>query len=321
MRVAPELESRDLRASSHVLAVLGETTAGGELMLDGSQGRRRLQAAAVKVKPTLLRAWREALRHRATDDTAAAGERSCLVLAPHPDDETLGAGALIARKRAAGVEVRIVIVTDGRHSHVSQVLDADALAAVRREESIQACKRLGVEPHNLVHLDVPEGTVNTRVEEIRSRLIAEVRDMRPDDVLVTSALDWHVDHRTVSELARAAVAAAPGPRLLEYPVWSWVDGPWSNRPGRSAREAGMDLFVEPMRSIWSARPLRVTCGPQHLTAKREALGAYASQTTNLTGEPTWAVMDHAFLKHFLGPVEIFLHVVPAQGGSTKGQLR
>jgi len=49
----------------------------------------------------------------ARDDTATSAARSALVLAPHPDDETLGCGATILRKRAAGTPVHVLIVTDG----------------------------------------------------------------------------------------------------------------------------------------------------------------------------------------------------------------
>ena len=106
-------------------------TGGAVLGADGTV-RSRLHAVAHAVRPPAVRLWRRELQRRAVDETLGAAGRSCLVLAPHPDDETLGVGALIARKRAAGTRVRVLVVTDGRGSHVSSVLDPDALAAVRR---------------------------------------------------------------------------------------------------------------------------------------------------------------------------------------------
>jgi LmbE family N-acetylglucosaminyl deacetylase len=272
---------------------------------DDSPARTRLRSAAEVVKPVLLRGWREALRRRALDETEVAAERRCLVLAPHPDDETLGAGALIARKRAAGTRVRVVVVTDGRGSHTSRVITPDQLAALRRAESLRACARLGVYSGDVVHLDLHEGTVSRSFDDVVTRVVDQIERFEPRDVLVTSSLDWHVDHRALAQVAREAVRQFPGVRLLEYPVWCWADGPWSNRAGRSAPAAARDLVVEPIVTAWRARTVSVRADPLHLTAKRAALHAYSSQVSNLTGESDWAVMDEAFLAQFLQPRELF----------------
>ncbi|MCW2715748.1 MAG: GlcNAc-PI de-N-acetylase [Frankiales bacterium] len=277
-------------------------------------GRLRWQAAASVVKPLIVQAWRRELRRRAVDETASAAQRSCLVLAPHPDDETLGAGSLIARKRGAGTRVRVVIVTDGRGSHASELIGPRALAAIRRAESRRACGALGVDPADVVHLDLPEGGIASRIGEVQDAVTAEVERWEPDDVLVTSGLDWHEDHRALARAARLAVPGSSGPRLLEYPVWCWADGPWSVRPGRSLRQAARALVAEPVTTARSAHPVAVRAGQRHLEAKRAALAEYRSQTTNLTGEPDWAVMDEAFLSAFLRPEELFL--TPPTGRTT-----
>ena len=63
---------------------------------------------------SVRRTVRSALRTVARDETSTTGTRSALVLAPHPDDETLGCGATILRKVAAGTPVHVLVVTDGR---------------------------------------------------------------------------------------------------------------------------------------------------------------------------------------------------------------
>jgi LmbE family N-acetylglucosaminyl deacetylase len=69
---------------------------------------------------------------------------------------------------------------------------------------------------------------------------------------------------------------------------------------------------------WSARQLlvggwiRVACGP-HLAVKRRALAAYASQTTNLTGEASWSYLSPEFVSLFLQPTELFQPVLNHHG--------
>ena len=77
---------------------------------------------------------------RLLDDEQIA--RPVVVLAPHPDDETLGCGGLIALKRSLGAPVRVIFMTDGAGSHSG--VDRPALTATRKEEASAACNVLGV---------------------------------------------------------------------------------------------------------------------------------------------------------------------------------
>src|SRR5688500_7275309 len=94
---------------------------------------------------------------RDVSDTVAA--RSALVIAPHPDDETLGCGATILRKVAAGTKVTVLVVTDGRHSHRSPSLPPERLAALREVEMAEAVARLGLAPADLRWGGLIDGTV------------------------------------------------------------------------------------------------------------------------------------------------------------------
>lgn len=254
--------------------------------------------------------WRRTVLARAADHTASAAGRRAVVVAPHPDDETLGCGAVIARKRAAGTDVTVVVVTDGRHSHRSATVSPDELAALRADEARAACTRLGVEPSRLHLLGLEEATAASRREEVARRLAEVLDDAQPDEVLTTCASDWHVDHQAVSAAARKAVASAcPGARILEFPIWFWVDGPWGVPSGQ--RQQVWGYLGAPLRA--SRIPAVTVRSEEHLAVKRAALAEYRTQTTNLTGERDWAVMDDDLLSLFLGPVELFFPVEPGAG--------
>ena len=96
-----------------------------------------------------LRRWlnggvRCALRLRSRP-YAVDRKRVALVIAPHQDDETLGGGGLLRRKRLAGAPVWIAYITDGGASHRGHpTLTPAALAALRQDEARQAMHLLGV---------------------------------------------------------------------------------------------------------------------------------------------------------------------------------
>src|SRR5436309_3019289 len=70
--------------------------------------------------------------------------RPALVFAPHQDDEALGCGGTILRKRHSGADVYIAFITDGSQSH-ARLMDPDKLSALRTEEAIDAAEVLGVD--------------------------------------------------------------------------------------------------------------------------------------------------------------------------------
>ena len=105
----------------------------------------------------------------------AATGRSCLVVAPHPDDETIGCGATIARKRAAGTDTWVLVVTDGRHSHRSAQVRPLQLAALREEESRRACELLGVDPDQVRFGGFEEGTLGRCLDAVADAIGARRR--------------------------------------------------------------------------------------------------------------------------------------------------
>lgn len=250
---------------------------------------------------------RAALRARARDVTAQAEGRSCVVIAPHADDETLGCGATIARKRAAGRRVRVVVVTDGRRSHDSAAIDASRLVEMRRAEAVAACGVLGVPAEDVVLLGVEDQAVEGEAPAVAERLAAIVAEVSPQEVYSPSPLDRNVDHRAIGrivrDLARGGRIACP---VMEYPVWFWTLRTWVGDGPLTARMIP-SLAMAPLRAAAVAR-VRMVRTEGFLETKRAALAKHRSQVENLTGEPGWGVLEAGFLRSFFRGYELFFEV-------------
>lgn len=148
-----------------------------------------------------------------------------LVLAPHPDDETLGAGALIAEVAAEGRLAGIAYLTDGTGSHSHDGAASRArLKALRRTEAAAACRILSRSPRLPIFLDWPDAQPfepgSAGWSDTVSQLAAFCRRERVDAVAVTASAEPHCDHAAAGDLARAVAEAALRPvSVFEYCVW------------------------------------------------------------------------------------------------------
>jgi LmbE family N-acetylglucosaminyl deacetylase len=247
---------------------------------------------------------RSALFRRAQDATGQSSLRSCLVIAPHPDDETLGCGATIARKIAARRRVNVVVCTDGRNSHRSSLIPPGDLAQIREVECMEACKTLGVIKEDIEFLRFEDGLLMHRMEDLFHELTDAIAACKPDEILTPSPIDRHPDHRAVGavmdELVRRGVVTCP---VLEYPVWFWTARSWA-RDAHGSPLAALPTLLMPARAADALRPVAIST-EGFLDLKREALAKHKSQVANLTGEPGWATLDASFLAHFFLSAEMF----------------
>lgn len=259
-----------------------------------------------RVRPALLRPWRAAMVARSRDATAQLTTTNSLVLAPHPDDESLGCGATIARKRAAHADVWIVCASDGRGSHPRSALPPGRMAELRADELVQAAARLGVVRERVRFLGHHSGTLHQHVDTLADQIRDLVRESGVREVLVTWIRDPHPDHRALSIAARMAVADRPDVRLLEYPIWGWVEGPWTREPHPSPLRRALRFALEPVETL-TPRPLGVSCGP-YRGAKWAAIREHRTQVVNVTGEPDYGTLGPGVLGPLTSRRELFLPV-------------
>lgn len=122
------------------------------------------------------------------------GER-LLVLAPHPDDEVIGCGGLIAQHTREKREVRVIIVTDGAAAEVPSE-SVDAYRARREAESIAGLGIVGAPaPHFLQLPDRQLSGWDTVLSKELRRILLEAR---PDLIAVPSPIEIHPDHVALS---------------------------------------------------------------------------------------------------------------------------
>ena len=180
-----------------------------------------------------------------------------VVVAPHPDDEVLACGGLVAMHRDQGGAISVIAVTDGEASHAdSPHWQPEALAATRRCESLAGLDHLGVADCAVTRLAIPDG----RVAHHTLRLALKLQLLlRPSDVVSTTwRFDGHPDHDATGFAASLACSVV-GCRLIEAPVWMWH---WAT-PG--------DPFVP-----WH-RLQRLPLTAQARERKQAGLAAHASQ--------------------------------------------
>jgi LmbE family N-acetylglucosaminyl deacetylase len=160
-----------------------------------------------------------------------------LVVAPHPDDETLAAGVLIQQVLAAGGRVRILLLTPGDRNPWPQrwmerrlwIADADRQRwGVRRlDEFRQAIALLGLTADDVHMMGWPDQGLTARLQRepaASTQALRAVLDGFDPTVLVMPALDDpHPDHSAAQVLMRLALAArSPRPTCLAYQVHGGV---------------------------------------------------------------------------------------------------
>lgn len=179
------------------------------------------------------------------------GER-LLVLAPHPDDEALGCGGLVALHANAGKQVLVVVATDGTAAGPSA--DANTARALRENETSLGLARLGVS-RPAEFLGLPDRLLASNLDSLRASLREILLREKPDLVAAPSPVELHPDHVA---LARALFDLLHGDAAL-----------------RSALPPGNVAFYEVGQPLQPNALVDITSVSE---AKDAAIACHASQT-------------------------------------------
>ena len=212
-----------------------------------------------------------------------------LILAPHPDDESLGCGGLIAASCARGQPPFVVVLTDGAASHPnSSAYPPGRLRAVRETETLEAVACLGLAAKRVAFLRQPDTRApgaGAGFDAVVSQLAALAGRVQAKALLASWRHDPHCDHEAAA-LVGAAAAARLGLPHWAYPVWGRTLAPWVVIPAQT----GVRLDVS-----------------AHAGAKRRAIQSHRSQWAGLiTDDPGGFQMQPGFMALFDQPTELYL---------------
>lgn len=152
-----------------------------------------------------------------------------VVVAPHPDDEVLGAAMTMRWAHENGCRVSVIACTDGEASHGrSTAVTSRELRRRRAGERAEALGVLGLDPA-VRRLGFPDGGVADHVADLAEELA--VRCGPGTAILVPWANDGHPDHEAVAE-AGALAAERTQACLWQAPIWGKVRCPQRFDPRR-----------------------------------------------------------------------------------------
>lgn len=218
-----------------------------------------------------------------------------LVVAPHPDDESLGCGGAIALLHSMGCPVRVLVLSNGTLSHPrSRRYPAPVLAELREQETLQATKILGVQPEAIKFLRLQDGSIPVASAAEFKQTVKLVQEylvsFAPETIILPWRRDPHPDHRAAWQLMQAAVTDLL-PRLVEYPIWDWD-------PAQRSAEPELAQITAWRLDISAVLPLKL-----------EAIAAHRSQTTNLIDDdPDGFRLSPEMLANFAHPWELYLEL-------------
>ena len=221
------------------------------------------------------------------------GEGGAVVVAPHPDDESLGCGALIAAARAEERPVKVVVLSDGTGSHPGSIkYPREQLRQLREREVRKAVSVLGVRAADLNCLNLPDRHLprsGIEAESAAGAIAEQLRKAEAHALFATWRHDPHTDHQAAYDIARKAADLVRGVRLFEYAIWG--------------RDLSPETMVAEVPRGWRFD------GSSLVERKQAAIACHRSQVTNLIDDdPEGSCLSPAMLARFAGKEEIFFEI-------------
>ncbi len=204
------------------------------------------------------------------------GKERWLFIAPHDDDIVMGAGLLLQAALAEGVDVSVLITTDGSMGYC-ELEDRDSIRSIRQKETRESFRIIGVQ--DVSWLNFPDCNLTPYLGRraakgegphvvegftgLQNAYTYELRRRMPTRVFLASGNDLHPDHKLVYQEARVSIFHAGGA------IWPELGTPLRELP---------TLYELAIYCAFPEAPDYLIEGtPDHLETKLEAIAAYRSQ--------------------------------------------
>jgi LmbE family N-acetylglucosaminyl deacetylase len=217
-----------------------------------------------------------------------------VIVAPHPDDETLGCGGAISLLCAHGYDVSVLVVSDGTFSHPnSQKYPAPALQSLREQETLDALSILGVNQKAVTFLRLKDGSVPTATfpdfQQAKVLCQSYLQEVVPKTIFIPWRADPHADHRATWQLIQAAILDLKMKmKCIEYPIWDW-DVQQQRQVSSPDQILGWRLDIRAVLSL-----------------KDQAIAVYKSQLGQIIDDdPSGFCLTPEMLANFKNPWEIY----------------
>ena len=226
-----------------------------------------------------------------------------VVFAPHPDDEILACGGVIAKRIVEGYRVLVIFLTDGSNSlkeiGVFSHPTPSEYGVIRKDEAKRAAKAIGLREDNLHFLDIEDRSLEERREIAQKGIMELLYRYSPVEVYLPQEKEYHVDHRVANCLIRKSIDQLKiQPVRYEYAVaWRFP----LNLLVRIRPKKICDLIIS---ELLNRRIVSVDIS-RFLSKKRAALNEYRSQTEIIFPNQKKPAMKKSFVQRFLSNEEVF----------------
>ena len=214
-------------------------------------------------------------------------KKAILIVAPHPDDETLACGGTIAKRIKEGYNVNVIFLTDGRNSHLHELgITSDPtpneLIEIRKQEAKRATGILGLKKNDLIFLNLENITLQANFEFARKHVTQTMKRLRPEEIFFPDEEDMHKAHSAACRIVRDSIKALSiSPKKYQYIIWT----------NKNESKPHDNLFHVDVSSV--------------LALKEKAICEYKSQITNFSQAQARPILSKIFLEKFRVSTESF----------------
>jgi LmbE family N-acetylglucosaminyl deacetylase len=164
------------------------------------------------IKNTIKQARGSFLRQslRFTALSSSLSDSRTVVISPHPDDESLGCGGMIALRKSIGSQVKVIFLTNGEASHRGCCnTSGEVISARRRQHALEALSVLGVDEKDIYWLGLPDSKIPGKdglgFEDAVNDLSKLLLEINPQVVYTPHLMDGWLDHKASTEIALTAI--------------------------------------------------------------------------------------------------------------------